>query len=153
LCVFQLLWYQDTLLLDPTDRRKMESRGNKHTLNIRNVQGSDFGNYSCVADNSLGRAKKYMELSGRTIKQLFLVNDQCDAQFFSMYLFIFLTLCMFRAHRAHHQERQIVSIQPLVAVTVCRWLFRVQVGSFTSDLHTTQPPTATRGCNDTICLS
>ena len=26
---------------------------------------------------------------------------------------------MFRAHRAHHQERQIVSIQPLVAVTLC----------------------------------
>ena len=25
---------------------------------------------------------------------------------------------MFRAHRAHHQERQIVSIQPLVAVTL-----------------------------------
>jgi len=33
-----------------------------------------------------------------------------------MYLFIFLTLDMFRVHRAHHQERQIVSIQPLVAV-------------------------------------
>ena len=27
---------------------------------------------------------------------------------------------MFRAHRAHHQERQIVSIQPLVTVTLCR---------------------------------
>jgi hypothetical protein len=25
---------------------------------------------------------------------------------------------MFRAHRAHHQERQIVSIQPLVTVTL-----------------------------------
>jgi len=40
-----------------------------------------------------------------------------------MYLFIFITLYMFRAHRAHHQERQIVSIQPLVAVggrVVCR---------------------------------
>jgi len=44
-----------------------------------------------------------------------------------MCLFIFLTLYMFRAHRAHHQERQIVSIQPLVAVT--------------SNLHTTRPPT------------
>jgi len=40
---------------------------------------------------------------------------------------------MFRAHRAHLQERQIVSIQPLVAVTLCR----VQV----SDLHTTRPLT------------
>jgi len=31
---------------------------------------------------------------------------------------------MFRAHRAQHQERQIVSIQPLVTVTLCRWLCR-----------------------------
>jgi hypothetical protein len=30
-----------------------------------------------------------------------------------MYLSLFLTPYMFRAHRAHHQERQIVSIQPL----------------------------------------
>jgi len=40
-----------------------------------------------------------------------------------MYLSLFLTRYMFRAHRAHHQERQIVSIQPLVAVgvrVVCR---------------------------------
>jgi len=36
---------------------------------------------------------------------------------------------MFRAHCAHHQERQIVSLQPLVAVTLCWWLCRVQVGS------------------------
>jgi len=28
---------------------------------------------------------------------------------------------MFRAHHAHHQEREIVSIQPLVAVTLCQW--------------------------------
>ena len=58
-----------------------------------------------------------------------MVNDQRDAQFFSMYLFTFLTLYVFRAHRAHHQERQDVSIQPLVAVTLCRWPCRVQVGS------------------------
>jgi hypothetical protein len=29
-------------------------------------------------------------------------------KFFSMCLFLFITLYMFRAHRAHHQERQIV---------------------------------------------
>jgi uncharacterized membrane protein YfcA len=35
------------------------------------------------------------------------------------YVFVlFLTLYMFRAHRAHHQERQIVSIQPLIIVTL-----------------------------------
>jgi len=40
-----------------------------------------------------------------------------------MYLSLFLTIYMFRAHRVHHQERQIVSIQPLVAVggrVVCK---------------------------------
>ena len=79
-----------------------------------------------------------------------LVNDQRDAQFFSMYLFIFLTLYMFWAHRAHHQERQIVSMQHLVAVTLCRWLCRVQVANEHSHRHRV---TATRGCIDTICLS
>jgi hypothetical protein len=43
-------------------------------------------------------------------------------------LFLFLILYVFRAHRAHHQERQIVSIQLLVAVTLCRWPCRVRVG-------------------------
>jgi hypothetical protein len=40
-----------------------------------------------------------------------------------MYLFLYLTLYLFRAYRAHYQERQIVSIQPLVVVgvrVVCR---------------------------------
>jgi hypothetical protein len=61
--------------------------------------------------------------------RLFLVNDQRDAKFLTMYLFLFLTLYMFRAHRAHHQERRIVSTQPLVTVSLCRWPYRVQVGS------------------------
>jgi hypothetical protein len=70
----------------------------------------------------------------------FLINDQRDAQFFTMYLFLFLTLYMFRAHRAHHQESQSVSIQFLVTVTLCRWPCRVQIGSeFTS--HDTAPYT------------
>ena len=84
--------------------------------------------------------------------QRFLLNDQRDAQLFSMYLFIFLTLYVFRAHCAHHQERQIVSIQPLVAVTLCRWLCRVQVGSELPTC-TRHRVTATRGCIGTICLS
>jgi len=59
-----------------------------------------------------------------------LVNDQHDAQLFSMYLFIFLTVYMFRAHRAYHQGRQIVSVQPLVAIggrVVCTWHGRRQL--------------------------
>jgi hypothetical protein len=51
---------------------------------------------------------------------------------------------MFRAHRAHHQERQIVSIQRLVTVTLYRWPCSVQVGS---------EVTVTRGSIDTICPS
>ena len=57
-------------------------------------------------------------------------------KFLSMYLFLFLTLYMFRAHRAHHQERQIVSIQPLVTVTVYWWPFRVQPVQPASDTAT-----------------
>jgi len=83
-----------------------------------------------------------------------LVNDQRDAHFFSMYLFTFLTLYMFRAHRAHHPERQILLIQLLVAVTVCRWPCRVQIGSPTCTRHGHRHRvTATRDCIDRICLS
>jgi uncharacterized membrane protein SirB2 len=46
-----------------------------------------------------------------------------------IYFYLVLTIYMFRAHRAHHKERQIVSTQPLVTVTLCRWPCRVQVGS------------------------
>ena len=35
---------------------------------------------------------------------------------------------MFRARRAHHQERHIVSIQPLATVILCWWPRCVQVG-------------------------
>ncbi|CAO1431923.1 unnamed protein product [Diamesa tonsa] len=58
-------WFQNSFPQQPTDRRVMSSRGNRHSLNIRHVMPEDFGNYSCVADNSLGRSKKYMEVSGR----------------------------------------------------------------------------------------
>jgi hypothetical protein len=37
-------------------------------------------------------------------------------KFLSMYLFLFMTLYMFLARRAHRQEREIVSIQRLVTV-------------------------------------
>ena len=50
--------------------------------------------------------------------------------------FIFITLYVFRAHRAHHQERQIVSIKPLVVVTLCRWLYSVQVERPANDTAT-----------------
>ena len=72
---------------------------------------------------------------------------------FSMYLFIILTLYMFRAHRAHNQERQIVSIQPLEVVggrVVCRSEVKLPTCKGHGHRHRV---TATRGCIDTICLS
>ncbi|KAL0273991.1 UNVERIFIED_CONTAM: hypothetical protein PYX00_006538 [Menopon gallinae] len=66
-----VLWYRDTLRLDTTDRRSMEVRGSRHTLYIRKVQASDFGNYSCVADNSLGKMRQYLQLSGKPNQVVF----------------------------------------------------------------------------------
>ena len=55
-----------------------------------------------------------------------LVNDQRDAQIlFYVFILLFITIYMFRAHRAHHQEKQIVSIQPLITVILCWWPCRV----------------------------
>ena len=65
-------------------------------------------------------------MHGATIKKIF---TMC------LFLFLFLTLYMFRAHRAHHQERQIVSTQRLVTVTMCRWPCRVQVAAVRPGIH------------------
>jgi len=63
-----------------------------------------------------------------------------------MYLYLFLSLYVFRAQRAHHQERKIMSIQPLVAVTLC-------VGGRAHEHGHRQSVTATRGGIDIIFLS
>jgi len=52
------------MILDQDGRRLMEVRGSRHSLIIRNVQPSDYANYSCEADNKLGRNRKHIELSG-----------------------------------------------------------------------------------------
>ncbi|KAK4878168.1 hypothetical protein RN001_010674 [Aquatica leii] len=51
--------------LQPTDKRSISNTGTTSTLTIRNVQFSDFGNYSCVVVNSIGKDKKYVEISGK----------------------------------------------------------------------------------------
>ncbi|ERL95615.1 hypothetical protein D910_00041 [Dendroctonus ponderosae] len=50
--------------LDTTEQRIMESRGSRHTLVIRKVHRLDFGNYTCVADNQLGKTRKSIQLTG-----------------------------------------------------------------------------------------
>ncbi|XP_048002689.1 lachesin-like [Leguminivora glycinivorella] len=61
----EVSWYQNSFPLSASERVTMAARGNNHTLLIANVQPEDFGNYSCVADNSLGRARQHVEVSGR----------------------------------------------------------------------------------------
>lgn len=67
--MFQVLWYRDTMQLDTTERRIMESRGSRHTLVIRKVHRSDFGNYTCVADNQLGKTRKSVQLTGKIYRR------------------------------------------------------------------------------------
>ena len=62
--LFQVKWYKDTMLLDPTNTRHMEVYGNRHVLTLKKVKETDFGNYSCMADNSLGRDRGSIEVSG-----------------------------------------------------------------------------------------
>jgi hypothetical protein len=36
----------------------------RHLLIIRKVGVTDFGNYSCMAENSLGRERGYIQITG-----------------------------------------------------------------------------------------
>ena len=52
------------MLLDTNEDRRMEQFGVRHRLVIQYVRDSDFGNYSCYAENELGRSRGFIELSG-----------------------------------------------------------------------------------------
>ncbi len=60
-----MTWLKDTVPVDQVQRYSAESRGTRHTLTIRRVNTLDFGNFSCVADNQLGKTKKTVTLTGR----------------------------------------------------------------------------------------
>ena len=72
---------------------------------------------------------------------------------FYVFIYIFNSLHISSTSCSSSGETNCVNTTSGSCHSVCRWLCRVEVGSFNSDLHTTLPPTATRGCIDTICLS
>ncbi|EAT47866.1 AAEL001018-PA, partial [Aedes aegypti] len=61
----EVVWHKDTMQIDQTERHVIESRGARHTLIIRKVHPQDFGNYSCIADNQLGKTRKTVTLTGK----------------------------------------------------------------------------------------
>ena len=55
------------MLLDANENRLMQHYGFRHTMVIRSAARADFGNYSCSAENSLGRSRAFIEVSGELL--------------------------------------------------------------------------------------
>ena len=53
------------MLLEQTDKRRMEVFSNKHVLNLSRMEQEDFGNYSCQAENSVGVRRQTVEVGGQ----------------------------------------------------------------------------------------
>ena len=62
-----VLWYRETMVLDRNNNRMMEQFGIRHRLVIARVIETDFGNYSCVAENELSKSRGFIELSDKVI--------------------------------------------------------------------------------------
>ena len=67
----QVSWYRRQKKLHETDRLLFQTKGSRQTLYIRKVNPTDFGNYSCRAENALGEARTFTELSGK-VNNLFI---------------------------------------------------------------------------------
>ena len=80
--VADVIWYKDTMLLDHNERRYMQQKGNRFTLLIRQVQKEDFGNYSCAANNMLGRSRAFIRVRGKTCILCDVIKDVLLTLFF-----------------------------------------------------------------------
>lgn len=61
----EVSWYRRQKKLHETDRLIFQTKVSRQTLHIRKVNPRDFGNYSCSAENSLGKARTYIGLTGQ----------------------------------------------------------------------------------------
>ena len=52
------------MLLAQNENRLMQQFGERHELLIHTADEDDFGNYSCSAENKLGRSRAFIEVSG-----------------------------------------------------------------------------------------
>jgi len=71
-----VLWYRETMVLDRNNNRMMEQFGIRHRLVIASVSEEDFGNYSCVAENELGKSRGFIEVSGHPMEPIITSSSQ-----------------------------------------------------------------------------
>jgi len=65
-------WYKDSNLLSESETVRFRTEESRHTLILSSIHtGFDFGNYSCVAENSIGTFKKHIEVHGRPTIPIF----------------------------------------------------------------------------------
>lgn len=65
-------WYKDSNLLSESETVRFKTEEGRHTLILSSIHtGFDFGNYSCVAENSIGTFKKHIEVHGRPTIPIF----------------------------------------------------------------------------------
>ncbi len=61
----QISWYRRQKKLHETDRVLFQRKPGRLVMVVSGVGAQDFGNYSCKAENALGRARAYTALAGR----------------------------------------------------------------------------------------
>ena len=57
-------WSKDGKAIHLNDHIRQTQSFHRHTLTILAVTKSDFGSYVCVAENSLGKESKVLQLTG-----------------------------------------------------------------------------------------
>ena len=65
----QVSWFLDGHRLTPDSRHLIEEHDTLAVLRLRDIGVRDLGNYSCQAENSQGRARDHVELSGEEKSQ------------------------------------------------------------------------------------
>ncbi|CAB3368809.1 Hypothetical predicted protein [Cloeon dipterum] len=72
-------WFKDGVAIAHTpDKFKISHAGSKHLLTIINTQKSDFGNYTCHANNSMGRVDKVVRLSGEPSPARYISGEELE---------------------------------------------------------------------------